>query len=555
MHGRTNRSSQDDRHGIVALSTTVALVAALALGAWGVSAGASESQGGGRASASAASTADGAASSAATASYPDVGLPASGYPKDGTYKSSLSQLDDLYSHASKDADNAQANAPRTYVDRNGFTVQPTPDDGLGWNVSYLNADQRGCTSCHTLEDALMSLPTYHRLIFEGYPTEQTLANCIVCHSWSPTPLKDTIHSLHMGKATFQAMGGSCESCHYIDADGNFLRWDYVKYDVEHGITDVAAEDVLDQGFAVSYDQDTVTDFDQMFFKTIQSEPSEWLTDDAQVDPSIAENWVIKFDGDIQNPCEMTLPELQEKFGTTEALIKNDCTVNGVGNGTIFQARVSGISVKDLIDYLQPKQGANLYRAIGDEGYKYAVPLDWVLAHDSLLVTGMNGEVLPNTQGYPVASWVGGASGGDFTKRVVEVRIETAPADKLDGEFFVGQFEDPATGEVASKPNSAVLNYPSGVVLQDQAGKPVHLEGFADAWDEPITKVEYSLDHGESWIAMDVENCDVNRWVYWRLDWTPPEAGSYLLEIRTTSQRSDGSERVCQYNTEFLMNVR
>ena len=55
--------------------------------------------------------------------------------------------------------------------------------------------------------------------------------------------------------------------------------------------------------------------------------------------------------------------------------------------------------------------------------------------------------------------------------------------------------------------------------------------------------------------MKVKDCDVSRWVYWQLDFTPEAEGSYLLEIRTTSQTAKKADRVCYYDTEFLFNVR
>ena len=62
---------------------------------------------------------------------------------------------------------------------------------------------------------------------------------------------------------------------------------------------------------------------------------------------------------------------------------------------------------------------------------------------------------------------------------------TLPEDQLNAQLYVGQFTDDRTGEIYSKPNSGVLNYPTGVVLSGDEAKTVHLEGFADAWDEPI----------------------------------------------------------------------
>ena len=45
--------------------------------------------------------------------------------------------------------NAEANESKRYTDALGNTYQPVPDDSTGWNISYLNADERGCLSCHT----------------------------------------------------------------------------------------------------------------------------------------------------------------------------------------------------------------------------------------------------------------------------------------------------------------------------------------------------------------------------------------------------------------------
>ena len=106
----------------------------------------------------------------------------------------------------------------------------------------------------------------------------------------------------------------------------------------------------------------------------------------------------------------------------------------------------------------------------------------------------------------------------------------------------------------SKPNSGVLNYPTNVVLTGDEAKPVHLEGFADAWNEPIKKLEFSFDHGATWTTLDTPNNDSKYWTYWRMDFTPPEAGTYLMNIRTTSIAPDGSDHVSQYDTQFMFTV-
>ena len=68
---------------------------------------------------------------------------------------------------------------------------------------------------------------------------------------------------------------------------------------------------------------------------------------------------------------MTLPEMEQKFGTVKQVMKMDCTINGVGQATIMQSEVEGIPLKAIIDYAKPKSGANVVSPIGSDGYDYA----------------------------------------------------------------------------------------------------------------------------------------------------------------------------------------
>ena len=114
--------------------------------------------------------------------------------------------------------------------------------------------------------------------------------------------------------------------------------------------------------------------------------------------------------------------------------------------------------------------------------------------------------------------------------------------------------DPHTGVMQGKPNSAVLNYPDGVVLSDQAGKPLTIEGYADAYSDPVTKIEFSLDKGKTWTTLETPDNDPTCWTYWRLTYTPAEPGAYLLKIRATCTDSEGVEHVASRDTNFLFNV-
>ena len=482
-----------------------------------------------------------------------------GYPSEGRIIDNVDALTDIYSHADEEAANAAAYPTKTFIDRNGFTIQSVPADPKGYNTYWLQGDQRGCLSCHdTLEDAMMNQNTYHRLIIMGYPVEQGVQNCLMCHdTWQPqaTKLKDTIHQVHMANPTFTAMNGNCMSCHAIDDEGDFVLWDVVKYDQYKGYNLVSVDDA---NMTVSYEQDTITPLENQFYKTIKSEPSQWTNDDTQIDPSIYENWTIEISGDVANPFTMTLPELKEKFGTTTAVMKVHCNVNGTGQGSIFQAEVTGIPLKDVIAYAEPLEGANGYKPQGYDGFGNLMPIEY-LNKDAMLVLEVNGETLRPSQGYPVAVWVGGgAAAAEFPKYVSTIKVMTEENPSvLWTHPREGTNVAPGVSERPDKvffPNAGVLNCPTGVVFDNQVGQELTLEGFADAFNEPIAKVEFSLDGGKTWLTMDTPDTDVQRWVYWRLGFTPEKAGSYHLKIRAYSLLEDGTLHEPYYTTDFMFTV-
>ncbi len=471
-----------------------------------------------------------------------------------TYPTREAALPFTYPREAKNNAADEANAPKVTVLDNGVKSQRTPyntvyADGkvvTSWNNLYMNADNRGCNVCHTLEDAVENMDTYHGIIYMGYETEQTLANCFGCHGFYITKLKDSIHTLHLNSTAFNQMNGNCESCHYINSDGEFERWDYVKYDVLFGIKELPAESVTS---TFDWNQTEITPVDKMFFKSIKSAPETWLTDDSQITPDIYENWTIKVHGDMDNPFEMTLGEMVEKFGTETHVMKAHCVVNGPGEAMIYQAEVTGIPLSKILEYAQVHDDANMLYPIGDDGYCYNVYTQTALDENALIVTEMNGQPMPADQGYPCSFWCYEMSCGNFTKRVIELKVVKSEDSSWD---FYGDFVDPTTGEPFDKPNIGVLNATNGQIFA--ADEPVHLEGYADAWNEPITKIEFSFDHGATWIEQPIDNSTSKQWVYWNYDISGLEPGSYLIKLRATSLKDDGTERVNNTLTNFFFNV-
>ncbi len=463
---------------------------------------------------------------------------------------------------------ADANwAPAVRELENGVKVQRTPFDTTAldtqagdvdaktirsWNNYFLNADNRGCTACHSIEDALEMMETYHGIIYYGYNNEQGLQNCFGCHYFYDNYMRDAIHTVHQRSNTFEAMGGNCESCHYINRadDGTitYERWDYVKYDVLRGLKSVAAEDV---NSTFEWNQTEITPHEKMFFKSTKNNPETWTYNEDEIPADIRDTWTVKFTGAVKEEKEYTINELIEKFGTEKRVMKAHCTVNGPGQGMIYQAEVEGIPVSKILEEVE-LDGAVIVNPTAADGYCYPISVDVMNKEEALLVIGMNGDPIYADQGAPISFWLNELSAGNFIKQTTELNFAAA-GDSWD---FYGDFNDATTGLQFDKPNVGVLTAMDGQIFE--AGKPVHLEGYADAWNEPITKIEFSFDKGATWIEEEIENANTVNWVYWKLDLNDLDVGSYLIKIRVTSRMADGTLRtneVPYQMTNFMFNVQ
>lgn len=440
---------------------------------------------------------------------------------------------------------------------NGIQIQRTPDgypthfwfewdqDFKYYNNFYMNADERGCAACHDVGEVLKNI---RHVVYQGmYEAESVhLQDCIACHSHYEVSLKDPLHTRHMENKAFNAMGGNCESCHYIDDDGNFLRWDFVKYDVLHGITDIAASDVDMQ---ITWNQTEITPVEKIM--EVLWDSNGYSFDYVEVRDDIRDTYKVAFTGEIENPCEMTINEMIEKFGSETRDITAQCTVNGTGGSLIYNCTVTGIPLAKIVEYLGLKDTVTTVNPVGSDYYCMPSSIEGALEENALLVYEINGEVPPPDQGYPVAYWCDHMSCGNFTRNLVEISFDSN--DDIVYNYY-GDFVDHETNEQVNKPNIGVLTAHSGQIFA--AGEPVHLEGYAYAHNDPIIKMEYSFDHGATWIEVPTENTVTQNWVYWKADVNGFEPGAYLLQLRATAtEKASGVEYMNYEIPDFLINVK
>ena len=423
-------------------------------------------------------------------------------------------------------------APEVTTLEDGSQVQTVPSDPYMWNTAILKGDQRGCTEggCHdSILEATQELDMPHPELWNPYNVDPSIKFCYMCHS-KALYFQDSMHALHMGNAEFTAMGGDCNSCHYIDpTTDTFEMWDLVKYTNAYmGIT--AVSDLSAAEF--SFTQDSITPTEDVFYYW-ENADHRGVTPNNDTSQEAYDNWEISVTGEVENSFTFKLSDYEDQM--VERVLKMDCQTNPPGGAYVANVTVKGIPLSVIMEDAGVSPDANVMHSIADDGWDvYPLPMEFVQQYldNFLIVTEINGEPLGMLQGYPVQLWVPPAGGCHYTKRVVELKFTTEDAAPTIYKGFV----NPQTGEMFNKPNTAVFNYHNGTIFP--AGQAIEFEGFADAFEVPVTAVEISLDRGATWTTYELGEVDPLRWVNWKFTFTPEAPGSYLLMVRAVAE--DGS---------------
>lgn len=421
------------------------------------------------------------------------------------------------------------------------TPSMEPDAKLDYqfNVRNLKADTRGCGSCHDdLEAALTSFRPTHVGVLGGYEHSWTILECITCHTdetpnWIGT-IGPTIHSIHnIDAATPDA---SCANCHELDAKtGDYKLWEEVKYDYLGGITEVE-----DPGATFDWDQDYLSPEGMPKKNWLSKEYDRirydhWVNNDP-LDESMLDTWEITISGEVNEEKTWTVRELMEEAPSVTMTMVQQCEINPLGGDIIGQAEVTGVPLSWVLEQagVTPDAVAVTCKSPnGEQAGYYGVRLDVLAQHEAVLAYEINGEPLSWMDGYPMNLYFSGITGSRNAKSFSEIIVTS---ENFDGQGVGG---DKTTLGVA-KPNVGILNTEDGQIIE--AGKPYTIEGWANAWEDPMIGVEFSLDNGATWKRFDVSGSDTERWVHWNYTFTP-EAGvdtAYVVQVRGVCLNEDGT---------------
>ena len=243
-----------------------------------------------------------------------------------------------------------------------------------------------------------------------------------------------------------------------------------------------------------------------------------------VDP---ETWRLRIHGMVDQELTLTYQDLLDR-GLQQEWVTICCVSNPVGGDLIGNTLWGGVPIKDILEEVGIRPGADALLSRSDDGWTCGTPLDALTdGRNALLALTMDGEPLPIPHGFPVRQVVPGLYGYvSATKWVVDWEV-TRFAD------FEAYWTQRGWGERGPVKTQSRIDVPSAGQTLDAGGTTI--AGVAWAQHVGIEGVEVRVDGG-SWQEATLGAApNADTWVQWQLAWTA-EPGGHVIEARATDAK-------------------
>ncbi|MEH7343181.1 sulfite oxidase [Bacillus sp. JJ1532] len=217
-------------------------------------------------------------------------------------------------------------------------------------------------------------------------------------------------------------------------------------------------------------------------------------------------------------------------------------------GGISQGYWKGVPLRVLLKQTGIREGA---KEVVIEGYDYgkrtdsdqihtytrSLPLEKALHPDTLIAYEYNHQPIPFKHGYPlrliVPQWYGMAS----VKWIKQISIIdshfSGPFQSIDYVYYPHKENDKDAFPVTTLHVNSTIQQPLDMKILN-TGKHL-IKGIAWTGEGTVSKVEISLDDGQTWTNVKMENRDPvgYGWVAWSYQWKAAEKGEYVIISKAT----------------------
>jgi DMSO/TMAO reductase YedYZ molybdopterin-dependent catalytic subunit len=288
------------------------------------------------------------------------------------------------------------------------------------------------------------------------------------------------------------------------------------------------------------------------------------------EPIPLSQWELLIEGEVERPIRFTyediirLPKViasntVECSGNGRSLLKEKASGNPWTIGGVSNAVWGGIWLNELLTKAGLKDTA---QHVAFEGYDQplgkvrfirSIPIEKARS-TTLLAYEMNGDPIPLKHGYPLRALVLGWYGANSVKWLHKIIVKNKPYEGffMDNVYRVFQKDQNSKeGEVVKGLNvKSIITQP----LKDETLSPgtIIVLGTAYAGEADVTKVDVSVDGGQSWQEAEfIGPHEPFAWRQWQYIWDTAEAGAYTLMARAAdsqgrTQPMDASWNVLGY---------
>jgi DMSO/TMAO reductase YedYZ molybdopterin-dependent catalytic subunit len=262
----------------------------------------------------------------------------------------------------------------------------------------------------------------------------------------------------------------------------------------------------------------------------------------------ADSWSFDVVGLVGAPVSLRYADLEQFTPKTVSTIFQ-CAGNPLDPTKAFRLVANlewrGVLLREILELAQVDPSCRYVWAYGlDHGTFYSsprqehyvkdLPLEYVMKHDVIVATHLNGEPLSPKHGFPARVVAPGYYGTNSVKWLC--RVEAANR-RANGHFTRELYNDPIPGTEATKPVWDIA--PESVIVSPGKGNElkatgVLISGWAWSFGE-ITTVEVSTDGGKTWAPAEVEAKKNGSWQRFSYQWAAKHAGHCELLSRATDR--------------------
>ena len=300
-----------------------------------------------------------------------------------------------------------------------------------------------------------------------------------------------------------------------------------------------------------------------------------------------DSWMLSIDGLVDNPLQLSIAELKDKFEVVTRKICIECGGNGrayfepkaKGNqwtlGAVACAEWTGVRLADVLKAAGVKDGA-IYTAhfgadthlSGDPGklpISRGVPIEKALDSNNLITFAMNGQSIHPMNGAPlrlhIPGWPGSFSHKWFNRMQLRDVVHDGP--KMTGAAYRLPPHPVAPGTkvakedmvfIESMPVKSLITSPATGIKLAKGERSVLVRGHAWAGDNTVSRLDLSIDFGVTWIKTKLDS-PPNPYAWQRFSQTVqlPQAGYFEVWARAADNEGRMQPFAIAWNPKGYLN--